>query len=49
MMEFLDDIVASLVEVCFSMDFEEDPWLRQWGQVRGYNWFLAAVTNNILA
>ena len=29
MEELLDDIVATLVEVCFSMDFEEDPWLRQ--------------------
>ena len=29
MEELLDDIVASLVEVGFSMDFEEDPGLRQ--------------------
>ena len=29
MEELLDDIVASLLEVGFSMDFEEDPWLRQ--------------------
>ena len=28
MEELLDDIVASLLEVGFSMDFEEDPWLR---------------------
>ena len=27
----LDDIVASLLEVGFSMDFEEVPWLRQRG------------------
>ena len=26
--ELLDDIVASLLEVGFSMDFEEVPWLR---------------------
>ena len=45
----LDDIVASLLEVGFSMDFEEDPGLRQRGQVRVNDWFLAAVTNNILA
>ena len=25
----LDDLVASLLKVGFSMDFEEDPWLRQ--------------------
>ena len=31
MEELLDDIVATLVEVGFSMDFEEDPWLRQRG------------------
>ena len=47
--ELLDDSVASLLEVGFSMDFEEDPWLRHRGQVRHYPWFLAAVTNNILA
>ena len=29
MEELLDDIVASLLEVGFSMDFEEDPWLRE--------------------
>ena len=29
MEELLDDIVASLLEVGFSMDFEEVPWLRQ--------------------
>ena len=34
MEELLDDIVASLLEVGFSMDFEEDPWLRHRGQVR---------------
>ena len=49
MEELLDDIVASLLEVGFSMDFEEDPGLRQRGQVRVRSWFLAAVTNNILA
>ena len=32
--QLLDDLVASLLEVCFSMDFEEDPWLRHRGQVR---------------
>ena len=42
----LDDIVASLLEVGFSMDFEEVPWLRQRGQVRVNSWFLA-VHNNI--
>ena len=47
--ELLDDIVASLLEVGFSMDFEEDPGLRQRGQVRVKSLFLAAVTNNILA
>ena len=31
MEELLDDIVASLLEVGFSMDFEEDPWLREPG------------------
>ena len=31
MEELLDDIVASLLEVGFSMDFEEDPGLRQRG------------------
>ena len=49
MEELLDDIVASLLEVGFSMDFEEDPGLREPGQVRVMDWFLAAVTNNILA
>ena len=34
MEELLDDIVASLLEVGFSMDFEEDPGLREHGQVR---------------
>ena len=29
MEELLDDIVASLLEVGFSMDFEEDLWLRE--------------------
>ena len=29
MEELLDDIVASLLEVGFSMDFEEDPGLRE--------------------
>ena len=29
MEELLDDIVASLLEVDFSMDFEEDPGLRE--------------------
>ena len=29
MQELLDDIVASLLEVGFSKDFEEVPWLRQ--------------------
>ena len=32
--ELLDDIVASLLEVGFSMDFEEVPWLRQRGPER---------------
>ena len=31
MEELLDDIVASLLEVGFPMDFEEDPGLRQRG------------------
>ena len=31
MEELLDDIVASLLEVGFSMDFEEDPGLRGHG------------------
>ena len=35
MEEFLDDIVASLLEVGFSIDFEEDPGLREHGPVRG--------------
>ena len=30
----LDDSVASLLEVGFSRDFEEEPWLRHRGQVR---------------
>ena len=47
--ELLDDIVASLLEVGFSMDFEEDPWLRHRGQVRGYPGFLAVLTNISLA
>ena len=34
MEELLDDIVASLLEVGFSIDLEEDPWLRHRGQVR---------------
>ena len=34
MEELPDDIVASLLEVGFPMDFEEDPGLRQHGQVR---------------
>ena len=34
MQELLDDIVASLLEVGFSMDFEEDPGLREHGQVK---------------
>ena len=42
----LDDIVASLLEVGFSMDFGEVPWLRERGRVRGYTCFLA-VHNNI--
>ena len=37
----LDDIVASLLEVGFSMDFEEVPWLRHRGQVRVNTRFLA--------
>ena len=41
MEELLDDIVASLLEVGFSMDFEEVPWLRQRGQVRVNTGFLA--------
>ena len=32
--ELLDDIVASLLEVGFSMDFEEVPWLREPGPER---------------
>ena len=47
--ELLDDIVASLLEVGFSMDFEEDPGLRQRGPEVVNPRFLAAVTNNILA
>ena len=46
MEELLDDIVATLVELGFSMDFEEDPWLRQRGLEVVIPWFLA-VHNNI--
>ncbi len=46
MEELLDDIVASLLEVGFSMDFEEVPWLRQRGQVRVIPCFLAPLTNS---
>ena len=42
----LDDIVASLLEVGFSMDFEEVPWLREPGPVRVITWFLALLTNS---
>ena len=49
MEELLDDIVASLLEVGFSMDFEEDPGLRRHCPVIVIPCFLAAVTNNILA
>ena len=44
--ELLDDIVASLLEVGFSMDFEEVPWLRQRGPERVNPRFLAALTNS---
>ena len=47
--EPLDDIVASLLEVDFSMDFEEDPGLRERPREKVIPGFLAAVTNNILA
>ena len=46
MEELLDDIVASLLEVVFSMDFEEDPWLRHRGQVRVITCILALLTNS---
>ena len=46
MEELRDDIVASLLEVGFSMDFEEVPWLRHRGPERVIPWFLA-VHNNI--
>ena len=42
----LDDIVASLLEVGFPMDFEEDPGLRHRGPEKVNTWFLA-VHNNI--
>ncbi len=42
----LDDIVASLLEVGFSMDFEEDPGLREPGPERVNPWFLAPLTNS---
>ena len=46
MQELLDDIVASLLQVGFSMDFEEVPWLREPGPKR-VNWrFLAPLTNS---
>ena len=44
--ELLDDIVASLLEVGFSMDFEEDPGLRHRGPERVNPRFLAALTNS---
>ena len=46
MEELLDDIVASLLEVGFSMDFEEDPGLREPGPERVNPWFLAPLTNS---
>ena len=46
MEELLDDIVASLLEVGFSMDFEEVPWLRQRGPGVVIPCFLAALTNS---
>ena len=46
MEELLDDIVASLLEVGFSMDFEEVPWLREPGPERVNSWFLAPLTNS---
>ena len=46
MEELLDDIVASLLEVGFSMDFEEVPWLRQRGQERVNPCILAPLTNS---
>ena len=46
-MEFLDDIVASLLEVGFSMDFEEDPWPRHRGQVRVIPAFWLYITTSV--
>ena len=46
MEELLDDIVASLLEVGFSMDFEEVPWLRQRGPEVVIPCFLAPLTNS---
>ena len=44
--ELLDDIVASLLEVGFSMDFEKVPWLRGRGPGVVNCRFLAPLTNN---
>ena len=46
MEELLDDIVASLLEVGFSMDFEEVPWLREPDPEKVNPRFLAALTNS---
>ena len=46
MEELLDDIVASLLEAGFSMDFEEVPWLRARGPEVVNSWFLAPLTNS---
>ena len=46
MMECLDDIVASLLEVGFSMDLEEHPMAEGTGSGGGNTRFLALLTNS---
>ena len=43
----LDDIVASLLEVGFSMDFEEVPWLRERGPERVIHGFWPYITTSV--